>query len=124
MVVIYYTVMHFLREREREREGPCTHCQPSALVQPSTTVAMHCVCHTITQLTARVVVVVVGCAAHTEPNYKADSYSSVNNVYKGQHNSHVPLGLGTGVLELLLTLFTLRELTKVVALYIELYSSI
>ena len=75
------------------------------------------------QLTARVVVVVVGCAAHTEPNYKADSYSSVDDVYKGQHKSRVPLGLGTGVLQLLLTLFTLRELTKVIALYIELYSS-
>ena len=67
-------------------------------------------------------VVGIGCAAHTEPNYKAHSYSSVDNVYKAQHKSDVPLGLGTGVPQLLLTLFTLRELTKVIALYIELAS--
>ena len=73
------------------------------------------------QLTA-VGVVGVGCAAHTEPNYKADSYSSVDDVYKGQHKSHVPLGLGTRVLQLSLTPFTLSELTKVIALYIELAS--
>ena len=57
-----------------------------------------------------VVVVVVASAAHTEPNYKADGYSSVDDVYEGQHKSNVPLALGTGVLQLSLTAFTLREL--------------
>ena len=47
-----------------------------------------------------VVVVVVACAAHTDSNYKADSYSSVDDVYEGQHKSSVSLGLGTGVLQL------------------------
>ena len=57
-----------------------------------------------------IVVVVVASAAHTESNYKADGYSSVDNVYEGQHKSSVPLGLGTGVLQPSLTVFTLREL--------------
>ena len=63
------------------------------------------------QLTAVVVVpiAVVGSAAHTEPNYKADGYSSVDDVYKAQHKSYVPLGLGTGVLQPTFTLFTLTE---------------
>ena len=64
------------------------------------------------QLTA-VVVPVVGSAAHSEPNYKADGYSSIDDVYKGQHKSYVPLGLGTGVLQLTFTLFTLRELVQI-----------
>ena len=64
------------------------------------------------QLTA--VVVSVAGAAYSEPNYKADGYSSIDDVYKGQHKSYVPLGLGTGVLQLTFTLFTLRELVQIV----------
>ena len=58
------------------------------------------------------VVVVVACVAHTEPNYKADGYSSVDDVYEGQHKSSVSLALGTGVLQLSLTVLALRELTS------------
>ena len=65
------------------------------------------------QLTAIGVVPVAG-AAYSEPNYKADSYSSIDDVYKGQHKSYVPLGLGTGVLQLTFTLFTLRELVQII----------
>ena len=70
----------------------------------------------LTELTAVVVPVVpiVGCAAHSEPNYKADGYSSVDDVYKGQHKSYVSLGLGTGVLQLTFTLFTLRGLVQII----------
>ena len=66
------------------------------------------------QLTAVVVVPVVGCAAHTEPNYKADGYSSVDDVYKAQHKSYVPLGLGTGVLQPTFIIFTLTELVQII----------
>ena len=59
------------------------------------------------------IVVAVASAAHTESNYKADGYSSVDDVYEGQHKSNVPLGLGTGVLQLSLTVFALRELIRV-----------
>ena len=56
------------------------------------------------------IVVVVASAAHTDPNYKANGYSSVDDVYEGQHKSNVSLGLGTGVLQLSLTVLALREL--------------
>ena len=43
------------------------------------------------------IAVAVASAAHTESNYRADGYSSVDDVYEGQHKSSVSLGLGTGV---------------------------
>ena len=46
------------------------------------------------------------------------SYSSVDDVYEGQHKSSVSLGLGTGVLQLSLTVFTLRELKVTVHMVI------
>ena len=68
----------------------------------------------LTAVVQVVVVVVVGSAAHSEPNYKAGGYSSVDDVYKGKHKSYVPLGLSTGVLQLSFTLFTLRELVQII----------
>ena len=44
-----------------------------------------------------------------KPNYNTDYCKIVEDVYGGQHKGHVPLGLGTGVLQLSLTVFTLRE---------------
>ena len=43
------------------------------------------------------------------PNYNTDYCKIVEDVYEGQHKGYVPLGLGTGVLQLPLTVFTLRE---------------
>ena len=42
-------------------------------------------------------------------NYNTDYCKIVEDVYGGQHKGHVSLGLGTGVLQLSLTVFTLRE---------------
>ena len=44
-----------------------------------------------------------------KPNYNTDYCKIVEDVHGGQHKGHVPLGLGTGVLQLSLTVFTLRE---------------
>lgn len=49
------------------------------------------------------------------PNHDTDDCKIVEDVYKGQHKSHVPLALSTGVLQLSLRVFALRELMHYIA---------